>query len=113
MKGIIKGMLFLTAVAVSVSLVADAQGEKTVGQWEPFEVTMTANAAFADAYVEAMPDDGTPYVQVTFTGTGGDALAARGGNVPFRGGEQSVGGRLRQRAGRFERFGRVGIIFPG
>ena len=74
MKGIIKGMLFLTAVAVSVSLVADAQGEKTVGQWEPFEVTMTANAAFADAYVEAMPDDGTPYVQVTFTGTGGDAL---------------------------------------
>jgi len=43
----------------------------------------------------------------------GETLAARGGNVPFRGGEQSVGGRLRQRAGRFERFGRVGLIFPG
>src|ERR1035437_3646077 len=68
-----KRTLFIAAIALALSLVAAAQGEKAVGQWEPFEVAMTANAAFANAYVEAMPDDGKPYVQVTFTGTGGDA----------------------------------------
>lgn len=73
MKRIMKGILFLTAIALSLSPVAAAQGKKVVGQWEPFEVAMTAKAAFANTYVEAMPDDGKPYVQVTFTGTGGEA----------------------------------------
>jgi hypothetical protein len=44
-----------------------------VGQWEPFEVHMTAAADFANPYVEAMPDSGKPYVRVTFTGVGGEA----------------------------------------
>src|ERR1035437_388684 len=68
-----KRTLFIAAIALALSLVAAAQGNQAVGRWEPFEVAMTANAAFANAYVEAMPDDGKPYVQVTFTGTGGDA----------------------------------------
>jgi hypothetical protein len=41
--------------------------------WEPFEIGMTANAEFANAYVEGLPDGGPPFVVVTFTGTGGDA----------------------------------------
>ena len=40
------------------------------------------------------------------------ALAARGGNGSFRGGEQSVVGKLRERAGRWERFEGVDILFP-
>ena len=39
-------------------------------------------------------------------------LAARGGNGSFRGGEQSVVGKLRERAGRWERFEGVDILFP-
>ena len=40
------------------------------------------------------------------------SLAARGGNGLFRRGEQSVVGRLRERARRLERFAGVGIFFP-
>jgi hypothetical protein len=52
---------------------AAAQGQKAVGQWEPFEVTMTAARDFANTYVEALPDDGKPYAQVTFNGLSGEA----------------------------------------
>jgi len=51
---------------------AAAQTPKT-GQWEPFEVTMSGSADFANAYVDGLPDGGRPFVVVTFTGTSGDA----------------------------------------
>jgi len=46
-------------------------------QWEPFEIEMAARAEFANAYVEALPDGGNPYVVVTFTGVSGDAKGMR------------------------------------
>ncbi len=51
---------------------AVAQSPKTA-QWEPFEVTMSGGAEFANAYVDGLPDGGKPFVVVTFAGTGGDA----------------------------------------
>jgi hypothetical protein len=62
------GLIFLCA-ACAIS--ASAQAARTVHQWEPFEVEMTARATFANAYMEALPEGGKPYVQVTFTGAGG------------------------------------------
>ena len=50
-----------------------AQGQKSIGQWEPFEVTMTGRADLSNPYVETLPDSGKPYVQVAFTGTSGAA----------------------------------------
>jgi hypothetical protein len=38
---------------------------------------MTAQASFANAYVDALPDGGKPYVLVTFTGAGGEARGMR------------------------------------
>jgi len=52
---------------------AAAQSATRVGQWEPFELSMTANHDFANAYVETLPDDGKTYAQVTFAGTSGEA----------------------------------------
>jgi hypothetical protein len=54
---------------------ARAQGDKPVGQWEPFEVAMTAQADFANPYAETLPDNGQPIVRVAFTGV---SEAARG-----------------------------------
>jgi hypothetical protein len=73
MKRRINKTLLLIAICLCCGLIASGQPEKQVGRWEPFEVAMTSQAAFANAYVEAMPDDGKPYVQVTFTGASGDA----------------------------------------
>ena len=48
-----------------------------IGQWEPFEVTMSGSAEFANAYVDGLTDDGKPFVVVTFAGTSGDAKGLR------------------------------------
>jgi hypothetical protein len=48
-----------------------------IRQWEPFEIGMSAKAEFANAYVEALPDGGKPYVFVCFTGMTGDAKGMR------------------------------------
>jgi len=61
------------SLAVILSVSAAAQSAGNVGQWEPFEISMTAHARFANPYVDALPDNGKPYVQVTFRGTGGEA----------------------------------------
>jgi len=51
---------------------AAGQNPKT-GQWEPFEVTMGGSVELPNAYVDALPDGGKPFVVVTFAGTTGDA----------------------------------------
>jgi len=51
---------------------ASAQNGK-IGQWEPFEVNLSAGAEFANPYVDGLPDGGKPFAAVTFTGTSGDA----------------------------------------
>jgi len=50
---------------------------KSVGQWEPYEITMTASSELSNPYVETLPDDGTPYVKVAFTGVSGAAKGMR------------------------------------
>ena len=74
MKTTSRGILLL-ALIWTVS--AGAQEAKTTGQWEPFEIEMTAQAELTNAYVEGLPEGGKPYVQVTFAGTGGDARGMR------------------------------------
>ncbi|HYW43298.1 MAG TPA: DUF5060 domain-containing protein [Bryobacteraceae bacterium] len=56
---------------------AAAQVARTAGPWQPFEVEMTAKTAFANPYVEALPDGGKPYVTVAFTGLTGEARGKR------------------------------------
>jgi hypothetical protein len=69
--------ILISLAYIFCALTADAQGEKAVRQWEPFEVGMTATAELSNAYVEALPDSGKPYVQVTFTGASGEAKGLR------------------------------------
>jgi hypothetical protein len=64
-------LILLIGVWIGV-VPAAAQPPKT-GQWEPFEVTMSGSADFANAYVDGLPDGGKPFVVVTFTGTSGYA----------------------------------------
>jgi hypothetical protein len=73
----VKRHLGLILLCASCAVPASAQTARTVGQWEPFEVDMIAQASFANAYVEALPDGGKPYVLVTFTGAGGAAGGMR------------------------------------
>jgi hypothetical protein len=61
----------------ALALPAAARAGNAVGQWEPFEIEMTAAAQFANAYVEALPDGGKPYVLVAFTGVSGEARGMR------------------------------------
>ena len=51
---------------------ATAQPTK-IGQWEPFEITMSGTVELTNPYVDGLPNDGKPYVVVNFTGTSGDA----------------------------------------
>jgi hypothetical protein len=68
-----KRTLLTISVAFIFSGPGVAQNAKAVGQWEPFEVGMTAAKEFANAYVETLPDGSQPYVQVTFRGVSGEA----------------------------------------
>lgn len=49
--------------------------QNTARQWDVFEIALNARGTYSNAYVEGLPDNGTPLVRVTFTGTSG---AARG-----------------------------------
>ena len=69
--------VLISLAYVFCALAAVAQGQKAVRPWEPFEVGMTAATEFSNAYVEAMPDSGKPYVEVTFNGTSGEARGLR------------------------------------
>jgi hypothetical protein len=64
-------------LALLISLVAARAADQTVGQWEVFEMSMTARTAYANAYVDGLPAGGQPLVQVTFTGVGGEARGRR------------------------------------
>ena len=66
-------LAFILLFGVWIGVFPAAAQTPRTGQWEPFEVTMTASADFANAYVDGLPDGGTPFVVVTFTGTGGNA----------------------------------------
>ena len=56
---------------------AAPQPERTVRQWAPYEVEMTAAKEFANAYTEGLPDGGKPWVTLTFTGSSGEASGMR------------------------------------
>ncbi len=47
--------------------------EKSVGEWQVFEIEMRASRQLSNAYVEGLPDSGEPMVRVAFTGTAGAA----------------------------------------
>jgi len=64
-------------LALLLSLVAARAAGQTVGQWEVFELSMTARSAYANAYVDGLPASGQPLVQVTFSGVGGEAQGLR------------------------------------
>src|ERR1039458_2986586 len=72
-----KRFLGLILLSASCAIPAAAQAARAGGQWEPFEVEMTAKASFGNAYVEALPEGGKPYVSVTFTGVAGEARGMR------------------------------------
>jgi hypothetical protein len=63
--------------ALIFSLVAASAEGQTVRQWEVFEMSLTARNTYANAYVEGLPANGQPLVQVTFVGTGGEARGRR------------------------------------
>ena len=65
------------ALLLLASLAAARAAEQTVGQWEVFEMGMTARAAFANPYVEGLPASGRPLLQVTFSGVSGEAQGLR------------------------------------
>jgi hypothetical protein len=65
------------ALLLLASLAAARAAEQTVGQWEVFEMSMTARAAFANPYVEGLPASGRPLLQVTFSGVSGEAQGLR------------------------------------
>ncbi len=69
--------ILVSLAYIFCALIADAQGQKAVRQWEPFEIEMTAKTEFANAYVEGLPEGGKPYVLVTFTGASGEAKGKR------------------------------------
>lgn len=72
-----KRFLGLILLSASCAIPAAAQAARAGGLWEPFEVEMTAKASFGNAYVEALPEGGKPYVSVTFTGVAGEARGMR------------------------------------
>lgn len=45
-------------LAVLLSLAAAAAAGQTVGQWEVFELSMTARGTYANAYVDGLPASG-------------------------------------------------------
>jgi hypothetical protein len=67
-------MFVLTAV-LGIAQAAAPQG--TAGQWEVFELAMTAASEAVNPYVSGLPDDGAPMVTVMFTGTSGEAKGLR------------------------------------
>ena len=64
-------------LALLFSVVAARAAGQTVGQWEVFEMSMTARTAYANAYVDGLPASGQPLVRVTFSGVGGEAQGLR------------------------------------
>jgi GWxTD domain-containing protein len=65
------------AFVVLLSLFATGASGQTVGQWEVFEISLTARGAYSNAYVEGLPASGEPLVRVTFSGVSGEARGLR------------------------------------
>ncbi len=84
-----RALFAVLLVCCACALPAAAQIQAAVRQWEPFDIEMTANTEFANAYVEALPDGGKPYVLVTFTGVSGEAKGMRYTVAGFWDGGQS------------------------
>lgn len=70
MKSRLAKLWLLLAVGGLVHALAAAT---TVRRWEIFEIEMTARAGLANAYVNGLPDDGTRFARVVFTGVSGEA----------------------------------------
>ncbi|UCF43997.1 MAG: DUF4038 domain-containing protein [Planctomycetota bacterium] len=75
-------MYIRRAVALSLALAAYGlgnvvSGESEVGQWQVFEVEMTAQNQYENPYVDGLPDGGESLVKVTFTGISGEAQGMR------------------------------------
>jgi hypothetical protein len=64
-------------LAILFSVIAARGAGQTVGQWEVFEMSMTAHTAYANAYVDGLSASGRPLVQVTFSGVDGEAQGRR------------------------------------
>ena len=69
--------ILTVALAILSSWAAAAAAEQTVGQWEVFELSLTARGAYANAYVEGLPANGRPLLEVTFSGVDGAAQGMR------------------------------------
>jgi hypothetical protein len=65
------------AFVILTSWAAAAAAEQTIGQWEVFELSLTARGAYANAYLEGLPANGRPLVEVTFSGVDGAAQGMR------------------------------------
>jgi hypothetical protein len=69
--------VLILALAILCSWAAAAAAEQTIGQWEVFELSLTARGAYANSYVEGLPANGRPLVEVTFSGVDGAAQGMR------------------------------------
>lgn len=58
-------------------LVASAAAQSATGQWEVFELPMTAAEQTANPYVDGLPDTGSAMATATFTGVSGEAKGLR------------------------------------
>ncbi len=72
-----KPAAILALFCASVCAAPAAAQPAATRPWEPFEITMTASAEVGNAYVGGLPEGGKPFVEVTFTGTSGDAQGLR------------------------------------
>jgi hypothetical protein len=68
-----KHVIIVSLLLIAFGLAGIALCEDTVGQWEVFEIEMAARDVYGNAYVDGLPDDGDGLVEVTFTGTSGEA----------------------------------------
>jgi hypothetical protein len=89
--------LLFSLLAALFSLATAPAADQTVGQWEVFEMSLTARSAYANAYVDGLPASGQPLVQVTFSGVGGEAQGRRYTLAGFWDGGQTWKGCSRPR----------------